>query len=162
MPSIIIVTMIVSFSLSFAFMYRQRQGQEAAVRQQEPMPISSPATAPSAAPPRPAAVRRAKVVVPPTVSAAVDDAPAMPVTFEIWNRRHKNKIQASLMNTSEDSLLVQVRIVNHSTKQSSQLAFDLAPHAQKNFSTDDGLEMNSGDQITLQSPPYQDLTREVP
>ena len=132
------------------------------MRLQEPMPIP-PATAPPSAPPRSAPVRRAKVVVPPTVSTAdVDDAPAMPVTFEIWNRRHRNKVEASLMNISEDSLLVQVHIVNQSTKQSSQLAFDLAPHAQKNFSTDDGLEMNSGDQITLQSPPYRDLTKEVP
>jgi len=161
MPSIII-TMIVSFSLSFAFMYWQRQTKEPTVRQQEPLPIP-PVTAGPSAPPKSARVRRANVVVPPAVStAAVDEAPAMPVTFDIWNRRHKNKIEASLMNISDDSLLVQVHIVNQSTKQSSQLAFDLAPHAEKKFGTDDGLEMNSGDQITLQSPPYRDLTREVP
>jgi hypothetical protein len=67
-----------------------------------------------------------------------------------------------MVSLSESPVSIQVSIVNSSTHSSSNLRIELAPHSQQYVGTAEGVELNPGDQVTLQNPSYQDLTQRVP
>jgi hypothetical protein len=48
------------------------------------------------------------------------------------------------------------------TRESAKVQLDVAPYTAKPFGVDDGLDMQSGDRITLQSTPYRDRVAQIP
>ena len=66
------------------------------------------------------------------------------------------------MNESDQSFNITAIEVNLATLEASQAGFLLAKGAQKHFGIDDGLKMQSGDQLTLRSAGFRDMTRTIP
>jgi hypothetical protein len=176
LPRSIILTMVVSFSVSFATMYWQRKIQERSV----PVPIaeavpgvavSTPAAAPTRPPiaehqePIALAMRTAASAERPTETVTPDEeaaAEVLPVAFHIRNRRDLNKIDGDIRNITSKPMPITLRAVNSSTQATSEVHFQLAPGERKIYSTDDGLIMQTNDQLIVQSPPYQDRVVRVP
>ena len=174
LPRSIILTMVVSFSVSFAIMYWQRKIQERPV----PMAETAPGvvvSAPGAAPIRPPMAEHREPIVPASRTAASADRPTetvtpdeeaaaevLPVAFHIRNRRDLNKIDGDICNITSKPMSVTLRAVNSSTQATSEMHFQLAPGERKTYSTDDGLYMQTNDQLIVQSPPYQDRVIRVP
>jgi hypothetical protein len=174
LPRSIILTMVVTFSVSFAIMFWQRKTQEHPVPMVEAMPnvgVSAPAAA------RPPVAEHEVPVAPAgrTVASAdhsgeavtpVDEEPApaeaLPVAFHIRNRRDLNKIDGDILNTTSKPMSITLRSMNPSTRATSEIHFQLAPGERKTYSTEDGLYMQANDQLIVQSPPYQDRVVQVP
>jgi hypothetical protein len=152
--------LVTTFCLSFAIMWRQREvpGSPAAklpsIAPMVARPVAAPAL-PSASAAKPSAPAVA-------VTPVAEDLPVMPVKIEIRNMRHKKRVTAMVSNESDDPILVQVQIANADARQTAHLVLDLPPRGEKSFSTDDGLDIQSGDKVTLQNPQYRDRTEEVP
>jgi hypothetical protein len=172
----IVVTMVVTFSLSFAIMWNHRR-QEPSARESAPesmitpVPAMTPAPAPVRSrphgghrePPTALVSAQASPAGSPAVQTpAAQVLPAMPVALSIGHNHRHNTSEASMVSLSESPVSLQVSIVNPSTHRSSNLRFELAPHSQQYFGTTEGVELNPGDQVTLQNPSYQDLTQLVP
>jgi hypothetical protein len=165
----IVLTMVVTFSLSFAIMWNRRPHEPS---RSESTPESTitpvPAMTPAPVRSRPPGGHREPPTAPVGVQAslaaspAVQALPAMPVALSIgYNHRH-NTTEASMVSLSESPVSIQVSIVNPSTQRASNLRIELAPHSQQYVGTTEGVELNPGDQVTLKNPSYQDLTQQVP
>ncbi len=118
LPRSVILTMVVSFSVSFAIMYWQRKTQ------QQPVPIAEAASgiavsAPPAAPIRPPMVEHQEPIVPASRTAANADRPTetvtpdeeaaaevLPVAFHIRNRRDLNKIDGDIRNITSKPMSI--------------------------------------------------------
>jgi hypothetical protein len=96
--------------------------------------------------------------------AAADETPAdeMPVELHFRHRPDLNKVQASLANSSENALVVDALVFDPRTNQSAKIQLDVAPYKAATFGIDDGLDIQSGDQITLRSTPYRDKVVAIP
>lgn len=176
LPRSIILTMVVSFLISFAIMFWQRRAQE----QSAPMLPSTPSVAagvPAAAPAQTPIAEHQEPVPPASQSVAAADRPAeamrssdeepvpaeaIPVAFHIRNRRDLNKIDGDVKNITSKPMSITLRSVNSITRATSEIHFELAPGERKIYSTDDGLYMQTNDQLTVHSPPYQDRVVRVP
>ncbi len=77
---------------------------------------------------------------------------------------HVNKeiSEGIIVNESDQSFNITAIEVNLSTLETSKAGFLLAKGAQKHFGIDDGLKMQSGDQLTLRSAGFRDMTRTIP
>jgi hypothetical protein len=180
----IIAIMVVSFSLSFAVLWRQQKGASPPSR--APLPAApvhlarsesvsvpaapvarEPQSAPSQAPPPPA-------TTPPAHSY---EGPDLPVVFGIINKsvytvqddEHgvptnvtRNVNEAIVSNSSERPLTITVTELDQSKTKFSQGQLMLPPGAQRHFGEDLGLQMLSGDELTLASASYHDLIRQIP
>jgi hypothetical protein len=174
LPRSIIVTMVVSFSVSFAIMFWQRKIQDRPAPMAEAAPgvaVSAPAAVPARPPmadhwePVAPASRAAASADRPTEAVTPDDgAPAevLPVAFHIRNRREMDKIDGDIRNITSKPMSITLRAVNSSTQATSEIHFQLAPGERKIYSTDDGLIMQTNDQLIVQSPPYLDRVVRVP
>jgi hypothetical protein len=177
LPRSIILTMVVSFAISFAVMYWQRNPQEHSVPRVEAAPsiaMSAPAPIPAgppiAAPVAPAPPAAAKVDAPakpasPGEKASLEEATgseALPVAFHIRNRRDLHVIDGDIRNITSKPMSITLRSMNPSTQATSEIHFELAPGERKTYSTDNGLAMQTDDQLIVQSPPYQDRIVRVP
>jgi len=176
LPRSIILTMVVSFSVSFAAMFWQRKIQERSA----PVPIAEAApgvavSAPAAAPISPPIAEHQEPIAPASRTAASADRPTeivapdeeavaevLPVAFHIRNRRDLNKIDGDIRNITSKPMSITLRAVNSSTQATSEMHFQLAPGERKTYSADDGLYMQTNDQLIVQSPPYQDRVVRVP
>ena len=174
LPRYIILTMVLSFCVSFAIMYWERKIQERAAPIVESAP-SVAASAPASAPVRPpvaqhqepaASANRSAVSAdrPPETVTPGDEAPeaALPVAFHIRNRRDLNKIDGDIRNISDKPMSITLRAVSSGTQATSEIRFQLAPGERKAYSTDDGLNMQTNDELIVESPPYQDRVIRVP
>ena len=168
----IAVTMVVTFSLSFAIMWNRRpqesSGSESTIT---PIPAMTPALTPIRSQPlvwhrepstAPVAAQTSPTDSPAVQTPAAQAPPAMPVALSIGHNQRHNTTEASMVSLSEGPVALQVSIVNPGTQRSSNLRFELAPHSQQYFGTAEGVELNPGDQVTLKNPSYQDLTQQVP
>jgi hypothetical protein len=168
----IAVTMVVTFSLSFAIMWNRRpqesSGSESTIT---PIPAMTPALTPIRSQPlvghrepstAPVAAQTSPTDSPAVQTPAAQALPAMPVALSIGHNQRHNTTEASMVSLSEGPVALQVSIVNPGTQRSSNLQFELAPHSQQYFGTAEGVELNPGDQVTLKNPSYQDLTQQVP
>jgi hypothetical protein len=176
LPRSIVVTMLVSFTISFAVMYGQRKAQESSVPFVDAtpnLPRSAPTAVPApAAPPiaehqgptAPASRPVARANRPAEAVMPSEEAPAeaLPVAFHIRNRRDLNKIDGDIRNITSKPMSITLRAVNASTQATSEIHFQLAPGERRTYSTDDGLYMQTDDQLIAQSPPYQDRVVRVP
>jgi hypothetical protein len=174
LPRSIIVTMVISFSISFAILFRQRQNQEHSASM--PDATASVALVAAPAPPSPSSIAEAQTpsFAPPIQTAATAELPAdtvppdvdaageLPVAFHIRNRRDLNKIDGDIRNITSKTLSITMRSVSSSSQATSEIHFQLAPGERKTYSTEDGLYMQTNDQLIVQSPPYQDRIVRVP
>jgi hypothetical protein len=170
----IALTMAVTFAVSFGIMWRQRDVHDVAVPRWESMPIAQSVAQEPVPTPPPLVERKIPVVSPkiePTRVHPAASAPnlsesastgALPVTIHIWNRFSEHKIEVAVQNISPRPMTVTARVESAGTQQVSEIQLALDPGAQKSFNSDNGLEMHSRDQITFQSPPYQDQVKRIP
>jgi hypothetical protein len=172
----IAVTMVVTFSLSFAIMWNRRPqepSRSASTPESTitPVPAMTPAPVPVRSwppgghrepPTAPVGAQASPAGSPAVQTPAAQALPAMPVALNIGHNHRHNTTEASMVSLSESPVSIQVSIVNPSTHRSSNLRIELAPHSQQYIGTAEGVELNPGDQVTLQNPSYQDLTQQVP
>jgi hypothetical protein len=168
----IVVTMLATFALSLGVMLWNRGSVKAppyaiaapGVNQREPPPV--PARAPLAPPvARPLTVKEDQkaVSVPSGVSLATPADPAqLPVEVAFKRRERLNKFEARITNTSGDPLLIDVRVLSASTHYTSQAQVSVGAYIQSRFGIDDGLDMQSGDQVTLKSNVFRDQVLQIP
>jgi hypothetical protein len=164
-----VLTMLGSAALTFAILMWQHKTEGTAPA----LPVSqSPRPAQSAPVPQPAMVQPVSSVVaaapkrPAAPIAAVPEdnpgGPALPLTYNVFNRRGRHKIEGFVRNMSPETLSLTLQVMNASGEAAAQQNLVLAPAEQKNFGTDSGLNMQSGDKVIFRSPPYQDTTIEIP
>lgn len=155
----ILLTMIVSFAVSFAFLYWKQESR----RLPAPAP---PAAAPPVAPPvapaptiarapqAPAAARITQKPAPPPTETF--EGPPLPVMFNV------TPAEVHVKNSSDNPLAVTVLDENQSTRHTSQAHVLLAPNGETTVGSEDGLNMQSGDQVTVRSSGFSVLTATVP
>lgn len=165
----IILTMLLSFTVSFAFMYWHGEPKASAIP--ETLPATSVVEPPS---PRPAPLANARSPLPVSGPQAPSHAQAradsstaaaeepVPVDIQIWNRRHKGKVEGRIHNTSDHPLSVTILGRNSSGEQTAQLMLDLTAGEEKSFGTDQGMDLHESDQIVVSSAGYQNKESAVP
>jgi hypothetical protein len=182
----IVLTMIASFSVAFAYLYCQRiVGQRTPERQRVVIAASRPVVAESGkisqavpAVSRNAAVSQEKGQVRAVPAAEVtppggaDDAP-LPVIFSVGTKpvvinddegpsRREIQPDGILLNSSDKRIALTVIEVNLPTMETTEAQLVLQPSGAMHFGKDWGLKMASGDQLTLRAAGYQELTQTVP
>jgi hypothetical protein len=184
------LTIVVTFAISFGVMWRGRpsaqvaeqvRGQstnaEPSVQRSAPGPvlamqpgqISQMGAVPAA---RPQSATDSQGIEEPTSNY---DGAELPVVFNVVKttayvsddahdgvKVSKDVNEAIIFNSSEKSLDITVTEVNLPTMESSLIEFSLAKGNQKHFGVTQGLKMLSGDQITVRSPTYRDITQLIP
>jgi hypothetical protein len=160
-PLSIAVTMIVSFALTVGVLYWRHRGEAAA---------TTTGSLPSVLPPPVAAAPVAAMPVPaarptgPLDSAASSPpaAPAMPVTLSFRHPARLGKIVARLYSNADESLPVQASIVSASEKRTVYAQLEVPANGQASLGDDTGYDLQTGDRITLKSPPYEPRVITVP
>jgi hypothetical protein len=182
----IVLTMIASFTLTFAYLYWQRnmgrrvpvplsQSVAAATplstlgeRRARPLPEQSPNAAISPQTARVQTVSAAQA----TLSGGLDDPP-LPVMFSLNTRpvvinddeapsRREIQNDGILLNSSDKRIAITVVEVNLPTMETTQAQLVLQPNGMMHFGQDWGLKMVSGDQLTLRAAGYQEITKTIP
>lgn len=182
----IALTMIASFALAFAYLYRLRiVGQRAPERQSAviavPRPVlapgetisqSAPAVSRNAATSQERAQVRAVPAEEVTPPSGANDAP-LPVIFSVATKpvvinddegpsRREIQPDGILLNSSDKRIALTVVEVNLPTMETTQAQLVLQPNGAMHFGRDWGLKMVSGDQLTLRAAGYQELTQNIP
>jgi hypothetical protein len=182
------VTMISVFVVSFGIMWRQRAAMESqvtvtapaapadgtpSVGSSSPAPRHSFAESPRliAAPARAANSRAPAIETPPSN----DDGPELPVALSIVNKDvyirnestdfvavRRNVNEAIVSNSGDKPLVITAIETYIPTQEASQTQFSLAKGGQKHFGVEDGLNMLAGDQLTLRSPSFRELSQQIP
>jgi hypothetical protein len=174
LPRSIILTVVVTFSITFAIMFWQTKTQERPVLVTEAAPIDAVSAPPAVARPTVPEHREPLAHAGQTTSAhhsaetvtpgEEEPAPAepLPVAFHIRNRRDLNMIDGDIRNVTSKPMSITMRAVNPASQATSEIHFQLAPGERKTYSTNDGLYMQTDDELIVQSPPYQDRVVRVP
>jgi hypothetical protein len=180
----IVLTMIASFILAFAYLYWQRiAGHRAPERQSAVFAAPIPAPGERIARTMPAAARNAKdsqeknsVHAAPAAelipAGSADDLP-LPVIFGLGTKpvtinddegpsRREIQPDGILLNSSDKRIALTVIEVNLPTMETTQAQLVLQPNGAMHFGRDWGLKMISGDQLTLRAAGYQELTKTIP
>ena len=176
--------MIASFTLAFAYLYRQRiVGPRAPERQNVVTAAPVPVLGETPAPSMPAVSRNTIIsqekgpvhgtpAAEGTPAGGVDDLP-LPVLFSVGTKpvtinddegpsRREIQPDGILLNSSEKRIALTVVEVNLPTMETTQAQLVLQPNGAMHFGRDWGLKMVSGDQLTLRAAGYQDLTKTIP
>jgi hypothetical protein len=175
----IVISIVLGFSVTLGITLWQRNTKRPATREPETTGTAfiggSPAASPSE---RPMMLGSIRVEQPKRIAqAAANPSPAsvppMPVRF-ILNRsvvpngsdkRHMSIAveSATIRNLSDESMDIAVYVLTAATHSTSQqIHVNVGPNGEKRIGKEDGLEMRSGDRITLQSPPYPDSVTTLP
>jgi len=85
---------------------------------------------------------------------------ALDLSFRI--RRKFKRYDAYLRNLSDDDRSVDLEIVNPATQRVSQVSRNVPSHGQVVFGVDDGVDLESGDRVTLRAAPDRDVVLTVP
>jgi hypothetical protein len=174
-PLRIAVAMMVIFVVSFGIMWRQRKNQDLDIPVPQATPITEDARAPLPAasstslpvketqnPVTPIATQRFQPVA---NSASLNEGAArqpLPVSIHIWNRENKHKIEGAVQSLSGSELIVTARVESDASHEVSEFQLVVEPGQTQTFSTENGLQLHSHDQITFQCPPYEDQIQIVP
>ncbi len=172
--STIAMTMIISFSLTIGTMLWQRKTERLTTREPEMTAIAPTFASPPVPPRLPMlqATPRIEDAPKPNVPTNThpphrDTASHMPVRL-IFNRSIQQNDPdnpggmsiavdgANIQNLSGDSMHITVRVVSATDQRTSQIQVDIEPNSEISVGKEDGLEMQTGDKITLQSAPYPD------
>jgi hypothetical protein len=182
----IVLTMIASFTLAFAYLYRQRiVGQRAPERQSAVIvaPIPGPVPGENTARSTPPLAHTTKIsqdkspvraasAAEATPAGSADDQP-LPVIFTVGTRpvvinddegpsRREIQPDGILLNSSDKRIALTVVEVNLPTMETTEAQLVLQPNGAMHFGKDWGLKMVSGDQLTLRAAGYQGLTQTIP
>jgi len=136
-------------------------------------PRRPPPGAPSAEPAPPPEPEPPPVSPPQRPRAANPDAPALPVLYRLGHRIVRASDDASpeemisvsdvhLSSSSDVPLFITVVDVSRPAMDTSQAQVMVGANAETQVGTDNGLRMQSGDQITLKSPGFSDVTFSIP
>jgi hypothetical protein len=127
-------------------------------------PSAQPPTAPVAAVQAAQPAPEQALAVPANDAAAPSaaDPQQMPVQIIFRRRERLNKFEGRITNTSGDPLQVEVLVLSASTHYTTQAGVNVGGYLQSSFGIDDGLDMQSGDQVTLRSYPYHDSVIQIP
>ncbi len=143
------LTMILSFTVTFTcLLWKQRAARV-------PLPAIPAAARES---PRSLAASPGAETVGPSSTAAVAVAPAdlVPVTVRIRNFRHEGRVEGSVQSLSATPLNVFMLRSDRQGRQVGALMLSLAPFETKPFGSDEGLDLQPGDQVLVQSQGYRD------
>jgi len=158
------------FAVSFAILWKQRQADPPSPRDVQ-VPVVAAPSPPAMAPGIANDARRdgslqASVAAPAdaaATSAAIDTAAEeMPVELHFRKRPDLGKIQGSVVNNSDAELVIEAVVFSPDTQETAKFQIAVAPYSGKPFGLDDGLDMHSGDRITLKSSPYRDKSGTIP
>jgi hypothetical protein len=175
----ITLTIIVTFAVSFAFLYWRRESREAPVLATPSLPsrqVERPPLPPRLPAPSVASVEAAvssPAAAHPKSERKSDAPPPVPVLFKVTretpdpDQQDSTDVTAALgevhlVNSSDKDLAVTVVVTNMATLETSQADVFLAPNAEGRAGPDQGLKLHSGDQITLRSPGFTDLQFTAP
>jgi hypothetical protein len=170
----LILTMLLSFSLTFALLLWERKTTAAPpqiLASQRPAEVRSEPITSYRVPEQPKGVERTlpAAAAPPRTFSAPEPAEdtnhgggALPLAFNVYNRRARGKIEGFIKNMSSQPMSIALQVVDASGQATSQAELNLAPGEQKSFGTDSGLDIHSRDRVILRSPPYQDGAMDVP
>ena len=183
----ILAAMFVSFAVAFAVLWLQRRPVEPSV-QRINNPIAT-ASAQARAPLRQIAAMQPEQAMSFTrpdsravgATAAVPsshlDGPVLPVELSFGRRTalktvedaageevdvHEEVVEGIVLNQLDKPLSITILEANIPTQETSQAQIVLGRGMQKRFGTAQGLKMLSGDEITLRSASYGDLTQPIP
>jgi len=132
----------------------------------EPIPAAPPVVSPDETAAERVAAR------PPSATKEVADLPApaepetqatapLPVSMKFRRRHPGNEYQAGLVNSSTQTLPLEVMISNSQGKQINQQV-QAAPGTGMSLGAAQGWELESGDEVTLRAVGYEELTARVP
>lgn len=176
----ILLMMLLSFAIGFSVLWWRRASDAAVVRSLDAARAVGPAALPPerslqtailvnarVTVPAPAPVAAARMVraIPPMVSSKDAEDPAetsVPADFNVFNRRNRHRFEGYVLNRAGKPLSVEIETKTDSNQRPSRLQLDLAPGERREFTSQDGLDLHSNDQLVLHSPPYRDLTIAVP
>jgi len=184
---LLIATMVVSFSVSFAVLWWQQRRPSppaspspprAATRVGRDQLTAPPPAAPLAASHEPESEQpQAQAPRSPAPPAHSYEGPDLPVVFGIINKMvytvedeergagrnvTRNVNEAIVSNSSDRPLTITVTELDASHTKFSQAQLLLPPGVQRHFGEDLGLKMLSGDELTLGSASYRDLIQQIP
>ncbi|MGA2397341.1 MAG: hypothetical protein ABSG30_04650 [Steroidobacteraceae bacterium] len=165
--------MIVSFTVTFAYLYWKQKTSEVPARATPlvaiPQAVHAPSRISPLAPSTPAdpPVRAAAVAAPrplaaPSAEPADEQSSLLPVTLRMRHIRRDNRVEGLIKSLSENPLSVTLVSKNHEGDETARVSIQLTPFESKPFSTDDGLDLESGGQVLLQSQGYQDRQAPIP
>jgi hypothetical protein len=147
----IALSMIVTFLVTFGCLYWKQKASEvpaAIALPGQPMPAAT-------------AVELSRVVAP-SAEEQPADAPLVPVIVRIRHVRQQGKVEGSIKSLSATPLNIILVGTNHEGDETARVSIQLAPFESKSFSTDDGLELQSGGHVLAQSQGYQDRDASIP
>ena len=178
----IIATMIASFAMTYAYLYRH--GPPAPAASSVATATAGVSRARSRELPRVSLVSAGKLESPlgvvseaasrqvpsgVAIAAASGDPPAasrplppLPVQISVFNRRQQNKIEGIVQNVSSEHLSLILRGRNEDGLFTSQTHLELDPEQRTTFGTDSGMALQERDDIVVQSPGYADMSSHVP
>jgi hypothetical protein len=105
-------------------------------------------------------------VVPANVSDTPSDQPdsdaEVPVSISFRHAPGRPGVEAGVADLSGHALEVTASLLDPRTGQEQQLQFTAVPGAGRVLGVADGWDLQSGDQITVRSPPFHDRVFQVP
>jgi hypothetical protein len=166
----IFLPLLVGVTLIAAVIFWQRGTQETPAKNaatpitEVESPSARAPTAPAARLPAPTQAAPEKAFTAPANEAASSaaDAQQMPVQLVFRRRERLNKFEGRITNTSSDPLQLQVLVLSGSTHYTTQAQVNVGAYVQSSFGLDDGLDLQSGDQVTLRGYPYHDSVMQIP
>jgi hypothetical protein len=153
---------------SFAVWKLNTAGPDPAVRRAAaPRPTPQPTEAPAESA---ASARVSPEAMPPTISQrevppqSSDDQGVGDLPVQVHFRRspRTKTVEAAVVNTSTEALLVEILVFNPKTQQSAMTQLSLQPMSGSRFGGEDGLELEANDRVTLRGAPYRDQVTMIP
>jgi hypothetical protein len=171
----IIGVMVLSFTAALLWL---RQGERPrdilASSPADSVPAKSPvvefkAVSPSIGPvPRPVAVSvpaaRQKASREPSELAQADEPKTgpVPIGINVYNRRARHRFEGYIASSTPRPLSVTVDVVDKDGRPIGSHQFELAPWQHIEFNSESGFAMGTTDRLVVHSPPYDDVTVDVP
>jgi hypothetical protein len=184
-----VLTMVASFAATFALLWVHREPTlvflvPPPVNQEPPAVQRPPRADPPAQPPTPSGPQAKKVPTkqPPAETAppANLDGPPLPLLVALsirpadprgpdpagpapdGSQDQASQNQVDISNSSDQLLALTVIDVNASSQKTSSTQVLLPPNGQAHLGAEARLAMQSGDEVTVRSAGFRDLTRTVP
>jgi hypothetical protein len=86
----------------------------------------------------------------------------LPVQVHFRRSPRTKTLEAAVVNTSTEALLVEILVFNPKTQQSAMTQLSLPPMSGSKFGGEDGLELEANDRITLRGASYRDQVTTIP
>jgi len=168
----LLIIMVVSFSLTVGVLLWQGRNEN------PPAPSAPPAAAlpriaAAVEPPAPPAAAAGDSAASPAQHRAAiprhdvaqqgssDSSNLVPMEITLRYLSGKEKWEARLQSSSEESMTVGIRILSAASRSESASQHTFAAYEMLRLGFKDDVVLQTGDQITLQSAPYRDLVKVV-